>query len=131
MLKGYEKIRIPDENKEKDFMMEVNWNPYDKMSNECKLVRFTFPGGETSIVKREHLLSALFRIGSADDQRAMVPQKVERIRNYQTVLGITAKKDIQKGEKINVRVSIPIPTQSEEVIRDLKREVLKKGLDRY
>lgn len=98
-----------DQGKEHDFFMEVNWNPKDKKTNECQVVRFTFPDGSESYIKREHLHSVLFAIGKREDQINMVPQKTETIRNYETVLGIKATKHIEKGETINVRVKIPMP----------------------
>lgn len=123
MIKGYEKFRVPDINKHKDFIAEVNWNPYDKSSNECKLVRFTFPSGDTSVVKREHLHAILFAIGKEDDQKKLIPETVTRIRNYETVLGITATKDISKGEKINVHVKIPIPLSQDDVLVGSKKKI--------
>lgn len=114
MLKHHEKFRMLDVAKENDFFMEVNWKPNDEKTNECKIVRFTFPDGKEALIKREHLHSVLFAIGKAEDQVNMVPQVHETIRNLETVLGITATKDIHKGEKINVRVKIPIPMGKRE-----------------
>lgn len=126
MISGYEKLRVPDINKEKDFTIEVNWNPYDKQTKDCKVLRFTFPGGDTALVKREHFQAVLFALATEDDQRKMIPETVTRIRNYETVLGITAKKDIRKGEKINVAVKIPIPLTQDDVLAggDKKRTII-------
>lgn len=98
------------------FFAEVNWHPKDKNTNECKVVRFTFPDGKQTLVKREHLHSMLFAIGRPEDQAKLVPSKLETIRNLETVLGIKATKNIEKGEMINVRVKIPIPLTTDEVI---------------
>ena len=52
MIKGHEKFRISDENKERDFFVEVNWDETDKNVNQCKLLKVTFPDGKESIVKK-------------------------------------------------------------------------------
>lgn len=116
MLKTHEQIRLPDENKENHLLLEVNWNPKDKASNHSKLIRVLFPDGTTATIKREHFIAFCFAIGSEEDQQALIPQKVTSVRNYETMLGITATKNIAKGEKINVRVKIPIPVSEEEII---------------
>lgn len=95
--------------------MEVNWKPEDPLTNNCQLVRFTAPNGDQIYVKREHLIAALFTIGTEDQQAKMVPHAIQEVRNYQTVLGITADQDIKKGQKINVRVSIPLPLTGEQI----------------
>lgn len=74
------------------------------------------PGGKTAVVRREHLHAVLFAIGTEEDQRNLVPQHLTTVRNYETILGITATKDIRKGEKINVSVKIPIPVDGKDVI---------------
>lgn len=102
--------------------MEVNWNPSDSKTNECKLIKLTFPNGESSLVKREHLNAIMFTMGTEEEQRQLTPQTLTRIRNYETTLGITAKKDIRKGEKINVHVKIPIPLSQEDVLAMERKE---------
>lgn len=121
MILTHEKLRIPDENKEKDFFVEVNWNPHDRKTNRCKLLRFIFPNGDEAIVKREHFHAILFTISEQAEQRKMVPQTITRIRNYETILGITATKKIERGEKINVHVKIPIPLTQDDVLVGSKR----------
>ncbi len=128
MITHYEKFRLIDENKENEFTAEVNWNPKDKDSNESKLVKFTFPDGRTAIIKREHLLGMLFAISAEDEQRKMIPQKITRVRNYETVLGIKASKDIYKDEMINVRVKIPINLGEDEIISDINSTLKKQGV---
>ena len=131
MLKGYEKFKVPDMNKTRYMTWEVNWNEGDPVTNECKVIRVTFPNGDLMSIKREHLNAILFALGNSEEQRQMVPQTLHRSKWYETILGITAMKNIQKGEKINVRVKIPLPTVSEEVVSEMKRDVLKKGLTRF
>lgn len=116
MIQTHEQLRIADENKEFDLTFEVNWNPKDQKSNNCQLIRVLLPDGKVSVIKREHLNAVLFAIGTEEDQRDLVPQHITTIRNYETVLGITATKNIAKGEKINVSVKIPIPVANQEVV---------------
>lgn len=116
MISHHEKFELPDQNKAHNFHLEVNWNTNDPITNECKVVKFTFPDGKQAFVRREHLHSILFAIGRLEDQGKLIPQKQETIRNIETVLGIKASKHIEKGEMINVRVKIPIPLSQQETI---------------
>lgn len=116
MISKYEKFRILDQNKEKDLLVEVNWEPRDPKINKCQVLRFIYPNGDEALVKREDLMSILFVMGSPDDQRNLIPHKMTQMKKYQTMLGITATKDIHKGEKINFQVDIPLPPIEDEVI---------------
>lgn len=121
MITEYEKFVVPSEN-EKPFYIEVNWKgEKDEETNNCKVLKITFPDGTESFVKKEYLNSLLFAIGTAAEQRELLPQKLTTVRKYQTVLGITAKKNIKKGEKINVQVDIPLPDIEQEIVGEAKR----------
>ncbi len=128
MLSQYEKFRLLDGRKINNFYGEVNWDLNDKSTNECKVIKFTFPNGDTAYVKKEYLNSLMFIIGTAEEQRKLIPQKVTEVRMYQTMLGITANKNIMKGEKINVTVKIPIPSEEKEIIGNLRanKYIVKK-----
>lgn len=109
MIENYEKFRLLDENKANEFYAEVNWDVKDKKSNKCQLVKFIFPDGKTCVVKKELLNTMLFAIGTAEEQRNMIPQTLETVHEYKTVLGIKATKNIEKGEMINFPISLSIP----------------------
>lgn len=126
MIEHYEKFRIPDEHKENDFFIEVNWDQNNKKINKCKILKFTFPDGKTAYVKKEYLNAVLFAIGSEKDQRKMIPQKITRVRWYETVLSVKAKKDIRKGENITFPIKLSLPPIEEEVISELKKDFKKK-----
>lgn len=126
MIKTYEKFRIPDENKEKEILVEVNWNPKDDKSNDCKLLRVTFPNGDVAVVKKDHLNALLFAIGNPEEQRKMIPQTLRRSRWYETVIEVEAKQDIKKGEKISFPLKLTLPTFEEEVIAEAKKETANK-----
>ena len=52
MLDDYQKFKLIDKAKKNDFIMEVNWNPKDEATNECKVIKFTFPDGKTIFAKK-------------------------------------------------------------------------------
>lgn len=114
MVENHQKFLLGEEGEHR-FFMEVNWEDHER-SNHCKLIKVTFPDGKETYVKREHIHSMLFAISNETQQAQIIPYKQETIRNLETMLGITATKNIQKGEKINVRVKIPIPLDKQEKI---------------
>lgn len=114
MIKGYEKLRIPDLNKTNDFFIEVNWVKEPKIQG-CKILRVTFPNGEEAYVKKDHFYAILFAIGNESEQRKMIPQTVQKVKWFESVLSVKAKKDIRKGENITFPIKLSIP-MSQEVI---------------
>lgn len=124
MLKTHEIIRIPDENRLHDLQLEVNWSPKDKATNECKFIRVHFPDGKVGTIKKEHLNAALFAFGTAEEQRKMVPQTTKRVKWYETVVSVQAKKDIRKGEAITFPIKITLPSVEEEAIAEIKNKLL-------
>ena len=116
MIKEHEKMMLPDENGSHEVYAEVNWNPKDERTNECKVIRLTFPNGDTSYVKREYFLSFLFAFSKEEDQARMVPVEKQEVRYIETVVGITATKDIAKGEKIVTPISLPVPIGKEHTL---------------
>ena len=123
MILDHEKFRLQDESKENDFFIEVNWNPKDKKTNECKILKVVFPNGDEAFIKRDHLLAFIFAIGKAEDQEKLIPQKLEPVHWKRTVLGVRAKQDIQKGEMINfpVELSVPCAALQQDVIGGVPR----------
>lgn len=120
MIETYEKFRIEDQDKKNDFFIEVNWSD-DKDVKECRILKITFPNGEKAFIKRENLNAMLFAIGRKEDQRKMIPQKIETVHHYKTVLGIKATKDIHKGENINFPVEMTVPCSfTKEMIGEFK-----------
>ena len=130
MIETHEKFEIFDEMKGRghNFFMEVNWlGEKDEETNNCKLIKFVFPDGKESLIKKEHLNAVLFALGSREEQMKMIPQVIRKVKHYETVLGIVAKKDIKKGELINCAVSISLPAMEEEAISEVKKEVFDKS----
>ena len=128
MLTNHQKWRMLDENGKNAFIAEVNWDESDERTNKCKIVKFTLTDGKEVFVKKENLYTMLFAMGSPEEQQKMVPQKVTKVRAYETVLGIKATKDIHKGEVIRFPIKIDLPPIEEEVIGELKQEYKESGL---
>lgn len=130
MLTEYQKFQLPDENGNQHIVAEVNWREDDIKTNESKIIRFTMPDGEKAYVKRENLNQVLFAIGRPEDQQKMIPQKIETVHHQMVQLGITAHKDIRKGEKININpITVSVPcTIAKEFIGSTawQKEVKKK-----
>ena len=126
MLRSHEKFNIvnPDMGSTGMFW-EVNWNPEDKNTNQCKVVKMTLPDGKEIFVSRKILLEVLFAIGKPEDQRNMIPQTLETIHHYKTVLGIKATKEIAKGEMINfpIELSVPCAALQQDVIGSMPKGV--------
>ena len=121
MIRHYEKLRIPDVNRKNSFEVEVNWNPRDKKTNECQYLRFTFPNGDKALVKRENFQAFLFAVGTPEQQRSLLAQSTKHVRWYETTVGVTAKKDIRKGEKIIFPIKITLPAFEQEAVSELGR----------
>jgi hypothetical protein len=123
MIDEHQKFRFVDENKNNEFFLEVNWT---KDVTPCKVVKFIFPNGEESLVKREHLMGVLFVMGNPSEQKKMIPQTIQKVRWYETVVGVKAKADIKKGEVINFPIKLSLPSLEEEVLQDLATTLKKK-----
>lgn len=115
MINGYEKLRIPDENKTQEVLLEVNWNAKD----ECKFIRISL-GDKTAVIKKEHFLAFLFSIGNEDEQRKMIPQTQTKSRWYETVITVKAKKDIRAGEDLTFPIKLSLPALTTEVVDEIK-----------
>ncbi len=128
MITNHAKARFVDENKTSEFFAEVNWKK-DPKTRDAQLIRFTFPDGKSAIIKKEALLSFLFTLGTGEEQRKIIPQLITRSRHYETVVSVEAKHDIKKGEKLTFPLSLSLPTLSEELAAEAKREMglTKKG----
>lgn len=119
MLKEHNILRVGP------LTFEVNWSDAEDV-RDCQMIKIGIPKDAKSfVIKKEELNAITFAMGNRQEQMKMIPQVETRSRHYETVLGITATKDIKKGEKIVVPVSISLPTFEEEVIAEAKRSVTK------
>ncbi len=120
MLKDAEKWRMLDTAKQNNFFIEANWRPEDEATNEGKILKFTFPDGKVSYIKRDDLNQILFAIGTPADQRKMIPQTLTKVKWYETVLSVKANKDIRKGEQITFPIKLTMPATEEKVVGEVK-----------
>lgn len=127
MILEHEKAKIPDENGKHDLILEVNWKPDDPDTNECKIIRVTYPDGTQAFIRRDYLHTFLFAISKTDEQRDLIPHKVKTTRKYSTLVGVVAKNNIKKGEKVNFVVDIPLPDIEKEIMAQAKKEINKTG----
>lgn len=84
-------------------------------------------GNEKAVIALGDLRSVIFALSSPKEQRSMLPLQMVTQRNYKTVLGIIATKDIKKGETINFQVDIPLPPIEKEIAQEAARQ-LKHGI---
>ena len=125
MLSEYEKFRFVDEAKGGEFYAEVNWNPKDKKSNKCQLIRFTFPNGEVAIVRRDVLNAVLFTMGTEEMQRKMIPQTIHKNWWYETTVSVRAKQPIAAGQLITFPIKLSMPAIADTVINEIKEDYAK------
>jgi len=132
MISEYEKLKLPDQNGKNDLIVEVNWNEKDKNTNESKVLRITCPDGSQTFVKREYFNSFLFLLGNPKEQNKMIPQKLSKVRWYETVLSVKASKDIRKGENITFPIKITLPAVEQEIIGEVAKsyQLPKKAIKR-
>ena len=97
-------------NKQPMVVFSVNWNDFVK---GCEYIEIRI-GDKKAVVRRQHLNSLMFMMGSTEDQRKLIPVKHQTTTMYETDLEIQATKDIKKDEKINVHVNIPLPREEVE-----------------
>jgi len=121
MITTYEKFRIPDQGGKNDLIFEVNWNENDEDTNECKVLKISYPDGKKAYIKKEHLYSMLFAIGAKREQSKMIPQKITSVRHYKTTVYIQLRQDARKGDIIKVPVTITLPAVEEEIIGELAK----------
>jgi hypothetical protein len=129
MIKTPEKWKMQSLDKKETFWIEANWKPDDPITNEGKVLKFTF-GDKIAYISRNDLNQILFSIGTPEIQRKLIPQTIIKKKWYETVLGITAQKDIKKGEKINCKVRIDLPSTEEEIIGEIKN-LSRRGIKRF
>lgn len=134
MILQYEAFTLHDEAKENDITAEVNWDTTDQKTKDSQVVRMTFPDGKQAFINRDELNFLLFAIGKEEDQRKMIPQKLQPVHHWEKTLQLKAKTDIPKGGDIVVKVHGSIPCLlTKEIIGDaafgeeVRREMTKKN----
>lgn len=128
MLTEYEKLQWVDADERKiGVTFEVNWDPTNEKTNASKVLKMTLPDGKVHYIKRDFLNAFLFVIGTEEDQRKMLPQKIITTKWYETVVSVKATKDIRKGEEVVFPIKISLPDERREAIQEIKTEINKQG----
>ena len=122
MITSYETFRIGPPGKGVEF--EVNWSKDSSVVN-CQMIRVKPYKGESFVIKRDELNAILFVMGKPEDQLKMVPYTMKRSKWYETVVSVQATKPIRKGEKITFPIKLALPTVEEEVVAEVKKDILK------
>jgi len=94
--------------------IDVNWNA-DVMP--CKVLRLTFPGGGTGLVKKTDLVTMLMFFADPTEMEALIVKSMKPVHSYETILGITATKEIHTGDKINLPISVHYPADGDGPVR--------------
>ena len=98
----------------KEANIEVNWN---KLVRNKGFIKMSI-GEEEVVLSREHLYAILFIIGSAAEQEKMISPflKKTRVTKYQKLIGITASKDIKRGEFLNVPLEFTYNPENHQIV---------------
>jgi len=112
---GRQKIPVSDiSGKRNDIIFEINWN---SVSSKNRLLRITM-GDKTAVVTKDNLWSILFMLGNADEQDKLVSPFVKqtKVQKFFKMIGITAMKDVKKGEMLTVPIEFTLNPMSGQVI---------------
>ena len=124
MIKSYTRGEIKDlYGKKTGVKLEVNWNPDDENSNDCKVIKLTLPEGKDYYVKKEEFLSFLWLIGTSEEHTKMIPQNIVTKRRFEGLVKMKATKDIRKGENIVARCFHDLPLFEEEIVGRIQDKV--------
>ena len=96
-----------------DICADINWNEASKR----KYVRLSL-GGKEAIIKKDHLLTILFMIGSAKEQDAIISPFVKQtlVTKFSKLIGITTTRDVRKGEQINVALEFTFNPETNKLV---------------
>lgn len=97
----------------RDIELEINWNGYARKKG-C--IKISIDGNE-AVIDRDHLWSMMFILGSAEEQEKLVSpfMKQTKVSKFFKMIGITAMKDIKKGEFINVPLEFTLNPDTNKV----------------
>lgn len=96
-----------------EVVFEINFNSLVRNRGHLKIT----VGGKTAVVSREQLWSLLFMFGSADEQEKLVSPFMKKtvVTKFFKVIGVTAMKDIHKGEMLNVPIEFTLNPETNQV----------------
>lgn len=97
-----------------DVEFEINWNSFARRTG-CILLSID---GKEAVIDRDQLWSILFILGSAEEQEKLVTpfMRQTKVSKFFKMIGITASRDIRKGEFINVPLEFTLNPETNRVI---------------
>ncbi len=96
-----------------DILFEINWN--GKVRNKG-FIKISI-GDMEAVVSREQLWAIMFMFGSAAEQEKLISPFVKQtqVLKFFRIVGVTAQKDIRKGEMLNVPLEFTLNPDSKTV----------------
>ena len=96
--------------------LEVNWNKNPGIG-KCQYIRIKLGDGPEAVVKRDHLYELLMLLADDKQQEQMVGNYMtyQRVKNYQTVVNIEARNNIEKGDVFGVPLTISFNEKTNSV----------------
>lgn len=108
-----QRLVLPDASgKGNDICADINWNEASKR----KYIRFTL-GDKICIVKKDHLMSILFMLGSAKEQDAILSPFIKQtpVTKFTKAIGVTTTRSVAKGEQINIILEFTLNPETNKV----------------
>lgn len=99
-----------------DIEFEVNFSDHAKV-RDSQVVRLRYKDVEIDISQKE-LVSILMMIGTAENQKKLIPMKLTKIRKMERLLTFdwVSSKDYRKGDKITVTAPFIDTMEENEVV---------------
>jgi len=118
MIKGHRKLSIQDlANRGNDVSLEVNWNDTTDIKG-CQYIKLQVGlDGEEAVIKRDHLFEVLMLMADEKQQERMVGNYMtyQKVKNYSTTVGIMVKNAVEKGQVVQIPLTISINEKTGEI----------------
>lgn len=125
MITEHTKARIHDLRGKHDMDLEINFSVNPDFKNCVKVS----VGKEEIIVDMKDLYEFVFWAANEEQQANLVPMSQTKVRTIEKLHRVEAKKDIKKGEFLNVRCVTNVPVEIWDGLAGMmgKRSVVKTG----
>lgn len=97
-----------------DVVFQINWNGYARKRGLIKIIM----GDKEAVIQRDHLFSILFMLGSEEEQDRIISPFMKQtiVEKFTKMIGITAQKDVKKGEFLNVLLEFTYNPETKKII---------------
>lgn len=128
MIKDHQVLRVPTFDGG-TIEFEVNFNDSEDVK-DCQVIRVRNEKNELlCVLKRDDLMAAMLLIGTANDQKKLLPMKLTKIRKVERMLTFDwkATRDYKKGDQITIKAPWidTIPETEEILAANVKNNPLK------